>query len=114
MRLLRSLTLALACALSAGSASAAFHFWNIQEVYTNASGTLQYIEFVALGGGQQFVNGQQISVSNVGASQTNTFTLTASLPLDSAGHTFQIGTAGLQAAGGPVPDFIIPNNFLFA
>jgi hypothetical protein len=25
-----------------------------------------------------------------------------------------LGTAGLQAAGGPVPDYIIPNNFLFA
>ncbi|MBS0659062.1 MAG: PEP-CTERM sorting domain-containing protein [Verrucomicrobia bacterium] len=109
---LKFLAAGLASVLCAGSASAAFHLWNIRELYTNASGTLQYIEFFTTFGSQQFVSGQQISITN--GVTTNSFTIPSNLPGDSANHAFIIGTAGLQAAGGPIPDFIIPNNFLFA
>lgn len=114
MRSIRLLILGLASALCATSAPAAFHLWNIRELYTNSSGTVQFIEFFTTFGSQQFTNGQQISVTNLAGTQTNTFTLTSDLPGDSTNHAFIIGTAGLQAAGGPVPNFIIPNNFLFA
>lgn len=112
MRSLKILGAGLASLVLVGSAPAAFHLWNIRELYTNASGTVQFIEFFTSAGNQQFVGGQQISVTN-GVS-TNMFTIPADLPGDSTNHAFIIGTAGLQAAGGPVPDFIIPNSFLFA
>src|SRR5438045_4074945 len=99
---------------AAAPAKAAFHFWNIQEVYTNSSGSLQFIEFTALAGGQQSVINQQIFCTNLSNTQTNTFTITANLPGDSAGHTFLIGTAGIHAAGGPTPDYAtLPSNFFF-
>lgn len=111
---LKRTALLLASALCAQSASAAFHLWNIRELYTNSNGTLQYIEFFTTFGNQQFVGGQQISITPSGGGAANTFTIPSNLPGDSTNHAFIIGTAGLVAAGGPVPDFIIPNGFLFA
>src|SRR5436309_9754949 len=57
---------AVVVATAASPAQAAFHLWAIQEVYTNNSGTLQFIELVdsvthdPFGGGQNFVGGQSI------------------------------------------------------
>lgn len=99
--------------LSATPAKAAFHLWNLQELYSDSTGSLQFIELFAAFDSQQFVGGQQISVSNAGNTLTNTFTIPSNLPSSSTNKSFLLGTAGLQAAGGPTPDFIIPSNFLF-
>ncbi len=103
----------LALALLASPAHAAFHFWNISEVYTNSSGTLQFIEFSTTFSSQQFVNNQQVNVTNLGNTQTNMFTVMGDLPGDSANRRFLIGTAGIEATSGVVPDYIIPDNFIF-
>jgi len=92
-------------------AQAAFHLWNIREIYSDASGSLQFIEFFTSSGSQQFTGGQQVRVSSGALNMT--FTLPSNLPGDTANHAFLMGTAGLQAAGGPTPDYIMPNNFLF-
>jgi hypothetical protein len=104
--------------IAASNSRAAFHFWAIQEVYSNSSGTLQFIEFYDAFGSQQFVGLQDVQVTNLANTLTNTFTIPHHLPTDanpqeSFQKTFLIGTAGIQAAGGPTPDFIIPNGFLF-
>jgi hypothetical protein len=101
----------IAMTVAATPAHAAFHLWNLNEIYSNSNGTLQFIELQTTFGSQQFVGGQQISVTNGGT--PNTFTIPANLPGDTTNHFFLIGTAGIQAAGGPVPDYIMPNNFLF-
>jgi hypothetical protein len=92
---------------------AAFHLWEIQEIYTNSSGDLQFIEMFNTAGFDYFVKDQQIFVSNTDFTQTNTFKMPSNVP-DSFNRHILLGTAGLQAAGGPAPDFIIPNGFLFA
>jgi len=100
----------------AGRAQAAFHLWNITQVYSNSSGTLQFIEMFDSAGFQQFVNGQSITVSNSDNSLQHTFTVPITpdySATNSLNHALLFGTAGLQAAGGPMPDFIIPNGFLF-
>jgi hypothetical protein len=100
-------------------ARAAFHLWSLNELYTNSSGTLQFIELTdPTFGGNQFVNASTMSVSNIGNTMTNMFTFTHNLPnntmpINSLNHKFLIGTAGIQAAGGPAPDFIVPDGFLF-
>jgi len=102
-------------AMLAVPAQAAFHLWTIREVYTDVSGTLQFIELIDNSGGQNVVGGQQIQVVNVGATQTHTYTLGGgSLSGSTLGRALLFGTAGLQAAGGPAPDYIIPNGFLFS
>ncbi|MDB5333904.1 MAG: hypothetical protein JWP03_5055 [Phycisphaerales bacterium] len=108
-------SIAFALALLAPTpARAAFHLWKIDEVYTNSTGSLQFIELTDTFGGSNFVNGQSIQVSNVGNTLTNIFTIPgSSLPGSTLNHTLLFGTSGIQAAGGPTPDYIIPNNFLF-
>jgi hypothetical protein len=106
-------------ALTAAPARAAFHLWQIQEVYTNSSGTLQFVELTDQFGFQNSVGGNSISVTNAAGTQTNTFTIPdpppdfGTLPGDTLNHMLLFGTGGLHAAGGPTPDYIISNNFLF-
>jgi hypothetical protein len=95
------------------SAHGAFHFWQITQLYSNSSGTLQFIEMQTAAGGQNAVPGQSISVTN---GTTNTFTIPPAsppLPGDTTNKFLLFGTAGIQAAGGPAPDYILPPNFLF-
>lgn len=90
----------------------AVHLWSLNEIYSNNTGTLQFIELRDTSGGQNFVGLQQIQVTN-GVS-TNTFTIpNVTLPGSTFNHNLLFGTAGIQAAGGPAPDFIIPTSFLF-
>ena len=95
-------------------AQAAFHLWNLSEIYSNSSGSLQFIELSCAVGGQTVLVGQTVNVSNVGATQTNTIALPSNVSGSTAGKTYLIGTAGIQAAGAPAPDVIVPNGFLFA
>jgi hypothetical protein len=111
--LARGAALGLAAVTVASPAQAAFHLWSIREIYSDASGSLQFIEFFSAFSSQQFVGGQQVRALSVGGATTHTFTLTGNLPGDTLNRAFLIGTAGIQAAGGPAPDYIMPDNFLF-
>ena len=111
--LVRCCLAGLVAALLTTPAQANFHLWSIREVYTDVSGSLQFIELVDSFGGQTLVGGHSISVANVGNTITHTFTIPANLSVNTFNHALLFGTAGLQAAGGPTPDYIIPNNFLF-
>jgi serralysin len=102
----------IAATMIAPPAQAAFHLWQIREIYTDASGTLQFVEFFCNSGGQQFVGGQNVRV--VSGAQTHTFTIPSNLPGDTFNHAFLIGTADVHDAGAPTPDYIVPNNFLFS
>lgn len=97
--------------LTASPAQAAFHLWEIREVYTDASGTNQFIEFFSPFGGQQFVGGQSITVSSGGTNHV--FTIPTHLPGDSGNKAFIVGTLSITNFGAPKPDYIIPNNFVF-
>ncbi|MBL8523701.1 MAG: hypothetical protein JNN20_08435 [Betaproteobacteria bacterium] len=96
--------------LAAGNAQAAFHLWRIDEIYSNASGTVQYIELTALNGGQQFLNGTTLTSTN---GTTKTFTFPANLPGDTSGRKMLLGTSGFAALNVVTPDYTIPNGFLF-
>ncbi|MEO8101890.1 MAG: hypothetical protein ABI790_05155 [Betaproteobacteria bacterium] len=110
----------------AGSAHATFHLWRITEIYSNADGSVQFIELTALAGGQQFLAGHQIT--SLQGAQSKSFTFPTNLPGDSAEVTgagyygpetntdyksFLIGTQGFAALNGVRPDYIVPNGFLF-
>jgi hypothetical protein len=114
---------AVAAALFATQAPAAFHLWSIQQIYSNADGTLQYIELgdvppydtPPFGGFQNFINGMSITASN--GTSSNVFTIPGGpLPLstNTLGHMLLFSTAAVQGAGGPAPDYILPDNFLFS
>jgi hypothetical protein len=119
--------LALLLALALAPAHATFHLWRITEIYSNADGSVQFIELIALASGQQFIAGHTITASQGG--QTRSYTFPTHLPGDSAmsmgggGYYgggeieykyFLIGTTGFAALNVVRPDYVIPNGFLFS
>ena len=104
-------TLLLGTMLFAGHAQGNFHLWSMSELYSNADGSVQFLELRAQTGGQQFLGGHSLSSTSGGV--THTFDFPASLPGDTAGHTMVIGTQGFASLGVVTPDFIVPNGFFF-
>jgi len=89
-----------------------FHLYNIDEIYSNASGTVQFIELFTGSGSQNFFDGHQITVTG---SSTHTFTFDHNLDtMQSTANTHVlIATQGFADLGIVTPDFIVPNGFLF-
>jgi serralysin len=95
-----------------GSAQASYHLFEIQEIYTNVTGTVQFIECFTTFGSQQFLTGHSVTFQLNGVSQTP-LPLSA-LPGDTTNKTFLVGTANLTTLFGVTPDFVIPANFFTA
>ena len=107
----RTLTILLLWA-AAFPAAAAFHLWTMNELYSSADGSVQFLELTALTGGQQFLSGH--TLTSVSGAVTHTFTFATNLPGDTAGHRFLVGTTGYAALSGvPNPDYVVPNGFFF-
>ena len=103
--------MSMAFLLAGSNAQASFHLWQINEVYSNASGTIQFIEFTTTFGSQQFLANHDVTSSN--GVTTKTYTFTTNLPGDSANRKFLMATSGFAALGIVAPDYIIPDGFLF-
>jgi len=88
-------------------AFASFHFWLPDEAFSNASGTIQFLEFSEPFDGEQFLTLTSLH------SNANTFPFSSDLPSSfTAGKYFLVGTAAFAALpGAPAPDYIIPANF---
>lgn len=100
---------ALASLLVANPAGAAFHLWAIDEAFSNADGTVQYVELRALTGGQEFLSGHTIVAS--GGGQARSFTFPRNLAGDTSGRRALVATQGFAALGIVTPDYIVPNGF---
>ncbi len=106
------ISLIAAAFAASGSAQAAFHFYDIQEIYSNADGSVQFVEMFTTSSSQQFLGGHTVTFE-IGAAIQNTRSL-SQLPGDSANKAFLVGTANLTTLYGVTPDFIIPANFFSA
>ena len=104
--------LAATMLLALNSARAGYHLWDINEVYSSADGTVQFIELRALSGSQQFMGGA-VTIRSTNSSGTSTFTCSTNLPADTANKFCIIGTSNLASIpGGVAPNFVIPANFI--
>lgn len=93
------------------SAHSSFHEWKINQLYSNADGTLQFIEMFEPPSGSP---GQDMLLGNAISSNSSVFIFPRNLPnSNTAGKKFLIGTAGLAAASGVTPDYIMPDGFIF-
>ena len=96
----------------AGRAEAAFHLWEIRQIYSNADGSVQYIKLFNPSGGEEFVQGRTIHTYRDGGQDRKSYTFPSNL--DTGGES----TAGryMLLATGPIegvePDFVIPANFI--
>src|SRR3954470_17870392 len=71
---------------------ATFHLWQMSELYSNADGSVQFLELSALSGGQQFLDGHSLQArSPSGTSHSFEFT---NLPGDTSNKTMLVATQG--------------------
>jgi hypothetical protein len=114
-RLLAKIAICVVGIAFAGNAAATFHLYKINELFSNADGSIQFIE-LAEGpdlDGQNLLGGISISVSRVGAT-THSFTFPKDLPSFITHNTsVLIATQGFADLGIVTPDFIVPAGFLF-
>ena len=90
----------------------AFHIFHISEVYSNADGTIQFIEFVGDADSQHVWAGHSITSSD--GTNTNTYSISTNLPNAATnGKSVLVATQGFADLGIVTPDYIIPNGFLF-
>jgi hypothetical protein len=107
---------AFACALAALAsvpALAAFHLFRIDQVYSNADGTVQYVVMREATGsnGESFWAGNPLTTTSGGT--TKQFTFPANLPSTAtASRSVLIATPGFAALGLVAPDYTIPNGFI--
>ena len=107
--------LAGALTLASSTALATFHTFIIQELYSNASGTVQYIvlqEGQAMDGQDLFkTHGMQRTSAD--GSQFKTFPFPKDLPSPSTARKFVlIGTQSFAALGLITPDYVMPDGYM--
>ncbi len=99
------IALILTCAAS--PAQATFHLWQISEVYSNASGSVQYVDLVLPFDfdDESFLAGHAISAGL----NSNSLIFGSNLPsVPVAGQHVLIATPGFSAVAGVVPDYTFP------
>jgi hypothetical protein len=100
-------------ALCTPLAHAAFHLYRIEQLYTNADGSVQFVVLRESSGtdGENQWAGKTLRATD--AAGTRTLTFPANLPSASTGFTrVLVATAGFAALGIVAPDYTMPAGFL--
>jgi serralysin len=99
------------------SAHATFHLYKIDQIYSNADGSVQFIDFIdSLFNDQDNLFSSQAELTVTDGTTTHTFFFPNDLPSTTTANThFLVATPGYTATPGTVTaDYILPtNNFLF-
>src|SRR5690349_1305527 len=105
-----ALCLAIPLCFWTAPAGASYHAFRINEVYSNPSGTVQYIEMKEIFG---FDFENFVTLAPDIKSTTHDFIFPSDLPsFSTANKTFLLGTPGYAAlTGAAPPDYTIPANF---
>jgi hypothetical protein len=89
-------------------AEAFFHLWRFTELFSNADGSVQFIEFHSPAAGENFATGSTIRSMSTG----KVYTFDRDLSGSTANKNLLVATAGFGAlAGGVTPDYTLPANF---
>src|SRR4029453_10736045 len=102
--------LVVAGSVAAPRPAAAFgHLWEISEVYSNADGTLQFVEFVS-----DVTNENLLSLMFLrSVENAQEFHFPSNLPGNTLNRHFLAATAAFAAQPGAVtPDYVIPDGFI--
>jgi len=92
-------------------AFAGSHLWRFNEVFTNADGTVQFVELKECCGADSeiFLAAKWVESGATG----KRYTFPADLTGDTSNKYLLLGTSGFAALpGAPTPDYIMPDNFL--
>jgi hypothetical protein len=89
---------------------ASFHEWDIAEIYSNADGSIQFVELITTANGQDALMGRDITATSDG--NVKTFTITNNVDSQTANKSLLFATAAFSSEnGGITPDFVIPDAF---
>ena len=123
MKLALRWVLALVALVAASAAWATFHTYQIDEIFSNADGTVQFIVLREAAGmnGQNFLAGRTLTSTGGSANQTFTFPTNLGVSMDTgygqmltptAFTRVLIATQGFAQLGIVAPDYLIPNGFI--
>jgi hypothetical protein len=115
--------LSLGFCLFASNAGASFHLYQINQIYSNADGSVQFVLLhESLGyDGENFLGGHTFTSTQGGTTQTYTFNKDlpggsmggyGGMPSPTAYSYVLIATQGFAALGLVTPDYVIPNGFI--
>ena len=92
----------------AAPAHAFFHLWKVKEVYSNADGSIQYVELFNTSDFENIAAGSQIVATSDDVSRT--FTFDSNIPTTAtSNHHLLIATPGFASLpDAPVPDYTLP------
>ncbi len=113
MRACARLFAAVALVLCVPLAHASFHTYRIEQLYTNADGTVQFVVLRESAGadGEHVWGGRTLTTT--GAAGMQQFAFPANLPsAGTAGTRVLVATPAFAALGIVAPDYSIPANFL--
>ena len=104
---------ALALMACASLAQAAFHLFRIEQMYTNADGSVQFVVLKEGSGsnGENMWSGNTLRATPSGGAQ-RTFEFLNDLPSSTANRRVLVATPGFAALGIVAPDYTMPANFL--
>ena len=106
--------LAVIVAVCALPAQAAFHLFRIDQVFSNADGTIQYVVLTESTGsnGENFWQGNRLTTTG-GAGGPQQLQFPSNLPSgDTASKSVLVATSGFAALNLVTPDFTIPAGFI--
>ena len=128
MKTLVQSMIAIATGLLATTALAEFHTYRIEQIFSNASGTVQFIvlhEAQGLGA-EYFWSGNKLTSTSTGVS--NSYTFPANLPIGTSCNPYYgcqssapsstadtrvlVATQGFAELGLVTPNYVVPNHFL--
>jgi hypothetical protein len=85
---------------------AAFHLWDIKEIYSNHDGSVQFIELFSSSSGQQFLEGHEIR------SNSHIFEFPNNSPAPTNNRHLLLATTSYAALSGvPTANYTIPDQF---
>ncbi|MBI3839055.1 MAG: PEP-CTERM sorting domain-containing protein [Planctomycetia bacterium] len=107
IRTVFGLFVVLTIATRSQPAEASFHLWQFDQVYSNFTGSLQYVDFVlgSVFDDERFLAGQKLKAGL----NSNTLTFANDLPdFPETGQHFLVATPGFAAIAGVTPDYTFP------
>ncbi len=103
------MAISLTCA---SSVEASHHGWRIVEAFSNADGSLQFVEMNLVASHHDSINNFKLVAGDATAGIDTIFSFPSNISSSLAGDRMLIATASFQSTYGIIPDFVIPDGFL--
>jgi hypothetical protein len=112
MRLVLAIAGLLSALAAAAPARAAFHLWKVNEVFSSADETVQFVELANASDGEHQIEDHEVRVRAGGATIAS-FAFPDDLEeTDTGGRTLLLATPGFEAVAGVAPDYEVPAGFI--